>query len=110
MCELQMAQRGGGAVIRSAQSYFAKALHHEPDNIHALTGQGVAAAMLGDRGKAERSLRRALQIDGEHVPALFNLARLLQLTGRNAQARSLLQSVLRLQPDHGAARQMLGLR
>ncbi|PIE23679.1 MAG: hypothetical protein CSA62_06115 [Planctomycetota bacterium] len=107
MCELQMAQRGGPAAIRSAQSHFAKALNHLPSDIHAWTGRGIAHAMLGERGEAERSLRRALQIDGAHVPALFNLARLLHLSGRNAQARVLLQSVLRLQPEHAAARQML---
>lgn len=47
---------------------------------------------------AEASLRRLLELDGEHLPAQLDLARLLRADGRVAQARSLLRQA---EGNHG---------
>ncbi len=66
--------------------------------------QASAALGRNDWPAAERLLRRALNLDGEHLQAREVLAGRLLQVGRISEAFSLLAEGLRLQPEHLAFR------
>ncbi len=61
------------------------------------TGEWVFQAK-GDLPTALRDYNRALEIDPEHVPALYNRVTLLLRTGRQREALADLNEILRIDP------------
>lgn len=59
---------------------------------------GVLYSELRDAGRAMAMYRRALEVDPEYLPAIFNLAGLLEESGDRQQAIELYQRVLALDP------------
>jgi tetratricopeptide (TPR) repeat protein len=49
-------------------------LRHHPQAVQQYVQRGQAHAELGDHGRAEQDLQRALQLDGNQVEALSQLA------------------------------------
>lgn len=70
---------------------------------------GVVHAARGDRSKAEAAYRRALSMDRDFLPAVFNLTNLLSTTGRNQQAEKLLVDAAVRFPEEGELHYSLGL-
>lgn len=58
---------------------------------------------------AEACFRRALQLQGHHIPSLENLITLLGRQGRHEEVRPLLEHYLRLDPDNEYARHQLAM-
>jgi tetratricopeptide (TPR) repeat protein len=52
-------------------------------------------------------LQRAVELDAENVPALYNLSGAYALLGQYGDARRTAQRLLQLTPDHTEARQLL---
>lgn len=84
----------------------AKALPHSalafkqmPYDRYVLDTYGWVLAALGDYGKAERYLNRALQAGGPIPPSLYHLGWVYEKTGRVTQARLRYQQALKLLAD-----------
>jgi len=70
---------------------------------------GNLSADLGREEAAERHYLRAIEIDGQFIPAMNNLALLYNRTGRNDKAEKLLKRGLELQPEFHELSYSLGL-
>lgn len=75
-----------------------KALSIDPDCSQAYAAQGLAALQIGDMDPAEVSLRRAIKIDGNYIPAYNWLAVLLGDLGRIPEEGATLQAALAKDP------------
>lgn len=64
---------------------------------------GMLEKSLNRQSQAEQALRRALQVDPEHVDALVVLSELLWSTGRRPEANSLLDCALAVDARHPGA-------
>lgn len=60
--------------IQDAVGYLERANISSPDDAITLNYLGVASSQLGEFGKAEQSLRRAITVKPEYAEAHFNLA------------------------------------
>lgn len=65
-------------------------------NADVLSAIGSANLQLGRLGQSERILRRALEMDGQFVPALNNLGVVLMEQGRAGEARVVFQQAYAL--------------
>ena len=70
---------------------------------------GILQARGGAAPAAERSYRRALDLDAAFAPARFNLANLLNRQGRNPEAEAVLRAGLERAPEDGELHYSLGL-
>jgi tetratricopeptide (TPR) repeat protein len=70
---------------------------------------GNLYSRLGDRARAERYYRAAVEVDDLFYPAKVNLAVLLNAEGRNPEAEQLLRDVVRDYPEQYEATYSLGL-
>lgn len=89
--------------VELALPYFEKAVAVDPSFAYAWTNRGVAWRHLGDFERAERSHRRALEIEPGEPTAVTNLASLYLTAGRRDEAAPLLAQVddyLRRNPFH----------
>lgn len=64
-------------LIEEARDYFEVAVKEQPENAEAVACTGYALHRLGDDDGAAAALRRALQLDGDHVEARIYLGNLL---------------------------------
>lgn len=64
-------------LIEQAKEFFDVAVRQSPDSAEAVACGGYALHRLGDDDGAVSSLRRALQLDGDHVEARIYLANIL---------------------------------
>jgi len=78
-----------------------------PDSADAHYQLGIASLMDGDRGSAERELRRVLELAPRHVRAMNDLAVLLRDEKRLAEAAELLRRALAIDPTQEVARRNL---
>ncbi len=68
---------------------------------------GVLHAELRNVDKAVEMYERALHVDSQYVPALFNLAGLFEETGERDRAIALYQRVLTIDPEHAESKSRL---
>ncbi|MSR46508.1 MAG: tRNA (N6-threonylcarbamoyladenosine(37)-N6)-methyltransferase TrmO [Planctomycetes bacterium] len=85
---------GGEQNYGRALLQFRRALLVEPDQLHAIVGEGVARAALNDAGRAEPLLRRAIAelpeaAVGRRAWSALALADLAVIAGRNDEALAL---------------------
>jgi Flp pilus assembly protein TadD len=73
-------------LIEESKEYFEIGAQQAPDNAEALSCVGYAQHRLGDDEAAIATLRRALQLDGDHVEARIYLANVLYDRGENEAA------------------------
>ncbi len=102
----------GGLLARSrrteaALQHFERALLALPNLPLLHCNLGTARFVSGDLAAAERSYRRALELDDRYVNAQFLLGRVLVDQGRKDEGRAALQRVLELQPGHVGATEAL---
>ena len=71
----------------SALEYFGKALDSDPTTVRVWDNMGVAYSELGQVAEAERSYRKALELDSGNLVAISNLADLYKRIGRERDAR-----------------------
>lgn len=64
-------------LIEVAKEFFDIAVQQVPDSAEAVALTGYAAHRLGDDDAALKALRKALQLDGDHVEARIYLANIL---------------------------------
>ncbi len=69
-----------------ARAEYDRLLQANPDDVAALTGLGVLQAQGGGLADAERTLRRALQVEPGALDARFDLAEVLARQGRAPEA------------------------
>lgn len=74
------------------------------DRIDSHHKRGLELVEQGELVKARLEFRNALQIDANHVPALFSLGQLEQRTGNVQQAFGLFRHVANAAPKHLGAR------
>jgi len=88
---------GAGETGRALDLY-GKALAAQPDNVEALTGQGLCYFELAQYAPAEASFQRALQLDLDHPDAIMGLAETYRQQGKKAQALELFERYLAVHP------------
>ena len=71
--------------------------------------RGVLAARRGLRNDAEAAYRKALELDPDFLPAIFNLVNLISASGRGVEAEVLLRRALVRYPEEGELHYSLGL-
>ena len=75
--------------------------HAKDSNTPVIIASDLAAAEDSEAKKtAEDLLRRVLEREPNHLPAINTLAVLLQMTDRPAESAALYQQILKLQPDN----------
>jgi len=75
-----------------------KALSIDPDCAETYAAQGLAALQMGDKDAAEASLRRAIKIDENYIPAYNWLSIVLGDLGRIQEQGAILQAALAKDP------------
>jgi Flp pilus assembly protein TadD len=88
--------------VGPAATVYHEILAHDPDNIDALNGLGIAQVMQGTLGGAETSFRRAVGLAPADPASRNNLALALALEHKTDEAIPELQSLLR--DDAGSRR------
>jgi tetratricopeptide (TPR) repeat protein len=78
------------------KAYYRAAAESEGAGVDVLSAVGSANLALGRLGQAEQMLRRALEIDGEFVPAWNNLGVVLMEKGEVAEASKVFQTAFAL--------------
>jgi tetratricopeptide (TPR) repeat protein len=84
-------------------------VRNRPNDAGAVNDLGNLYHLGGNLVSAEEAYRRALEINPEFTPALYNLALLLQQTGERKEAKRTLDSMLELDPDHGWGHFQMGM-
>jgi Flp pilus assembly protein TadD len=79
------------------------ALAIDPVNADYVYLKGASEMALQRLSSAEQDLRKALQLQPRHLPAMDDLAVLLLRTNKKDEARKLLQQVLRINPQDKVA-------
>lgn len=100
--------QGDDAYTR-ARNELLESYDAEADAPSASLNRGVYLARCGDSTGAVAAYRRALFLDRDFLPAVFNLANLLSTTDRAAEARELLQAAIGRCPGEGELHYSLGL-
>ncbi|NJL24469.1 MAG: tetratricopeptide repeat protein, partial [Calothrix sp. SM1_5_4] len=78
-----------------------------PEAKQAYTGLGVADLLDGQLDAAQENFEKALNLDGEYVPAIVNLAAVQLQKGDYTRAKNLALRALRISPFQGEALLML---
>ncbi len=92
----------GPESLREARESAARAWELSPDSVLVLQALGAAQVFHDhDFVAAERSLRRAIQLDPTEVDVRYDLARLvLSPLGRHREAEEELKSAIAMNPEH----------
>jgi Tfp pilus assembly protein PilF len=85
--------------IDDAYAHAREAVSQDPTYAGAYNTLGVIYGRRGLAAAAERAYREALARDGQHKPALQNVARLLQGQGRTVEAEPFVQRLAALEKD-----------
>lgn len=93
--------------VEEATDLYKDVLEREPSNKFAHYNLGLIDQTEGRPDAAERSYRRALQLDPRFVPAMFNLATLLSESEPD-EAITHYRRIIRIQPNHASAHLNLG--
>lgn len=94
----------------AATEILQSVLAAEPDNIDALVFMGqMEAAEYRRSPTAERFFRRALELDSNHIEALYQWSRYHENLSEYATARDIMLRVVELQPLHIRAHARLGM-
>ena len=98
-----MNNRAAEALVRGdraqAYAYAREAVLQDPGYAGAFNTLAVIYRLQGLADAAERTLRHALVLDGEHRAALDNLARLLEAQDRAGEAAPLRQALRRIETE-----------
>jgi len=78
--------RDNKMMFEAAKDFFETAVQQAPDSAEAIACVGYSQHRLGDDEAAIASLRRSLQIDGDHTEARIYLANVLYDQGENEAA------------------------
>ncbi|MDC3320120.1 sulfotransferase [bacterium] len=78
---------------------FLKARAIDGTNLHAISGQAEAFAMVDDFDSAERTFTEALEIAPDHIELTIALARTYDAGGKFEQAEEVLRDACRTSPD-----------
>jgi tetratricopeptide (TPR) repeat protein len=97
---LALLQRKTGAFSAALKSYQEALERHvvQPEDVH-LNRAVIYSDCLREYEAAEREVNKALAIQPDYVPALFNLANLHEDLGRRDRAAAAYERILELAPD-----------
>jgi TolB-like protein/Tfp pilus assembly protein PilF len=84
--------------IERAQPMIEKALALDPESAEAFAALGLARWQIGQNDAAESSLRQAIRLNGDYIPARLWLGGLLGELGRIPEQGLVLQEAMALDP------------
>ncbi len=82
-----------------AALHFGQAALHNPDNAHVQSRQGRALYLMNDLAGAERAFKRAVSIDPNYTPALFDLGNIHAKRQRYPEAAGYYERGLKSEPS-----------
>jgi Flp pilus assembly protein TadD len=94
---------------QEAFAAFGEAAQLDPSYREARVNQGLVYLDCGDYARAEKELRRALDLDGDDPDALVALGVALRGLKRFDEARAAYEKALTLRPEHSSALYDLGV-
>lgn len=100
---LEKVKNGDKLTLPRVLKLLQEAVNEEPKLPHVHVNYGVAKLVAGDAAGALVAFDRALALDPQHLPALYNRAGALDGLGKHAEALAALDKVLKLDPKHEAA-------
>ena len=84
-----------------ALSSYQAAIRYGIDNVQEVyANMGVLYSEMRQRDKAVEMYNRALAVEDNYIPALFNKAGILEESGQRQQAREIYERILELDPRH----------
>src|SRR5207302_44993 len=89
-------KEGARDLYRAAAEEARQALAVKPDHALAHMVLGLCRERLGQKGEAEKSLRRAVECGSGEVEPLLRLGEFLTREGKEAKARPYLEQAVRL--------------
>lgn len=95
---IEKAKAGDGLALRRARELLEQAVKEDPKLPHVHANLGNAKLAGGDAEGALASFDRALQMDPNHIPALYNRGAALKKLGRAKDALAMLDKILKLDP------------
>lgn len=95
---LEKGRTGDHFALRRARELLEEAVKENPKLPHVHANLGNAKLAAGDAEGALLCFDRALQMDPNHIPALYNRGAALKKLGRTKDAGAMLDKILKLDP------------
>ena len=95
---LEKGKQGDQAALRRALEVLQQCVLEEPKLPHAHTNLGMAKLVLDDPNGALACFDRALAMDPNHIPSLYNRGAVLKGLGRFKESLAMIEKVLKLDP------------
>ncbi|MFT7678725.1 MAG: tetratricopeptide (TPR) repeat protein [Planctomycetota bacterium] len=105
----QVLEAQGDTSYAQAKAELLEVFEANADTPSASLNYGTYLADCGDQEGAAEAYLRALYLDQDFLPAVFNLANLLSSTGRAPAAKELLAEALVRHPEEGELHYSMGL-
>jgi tetratricopeptide (TPR) repeat protein len=94
--------------LPEAQERIHAALAEDPDNSSLIRLEGLGLIAAGDAAGAEKSLRRAIELNRNDLEAYQSLVRLLAATGRAQDVLSVYEQALEARPESATLHLIVG--
>lgn len=95
---LEKGKQGDHAALRRALEVLTQCALEEPKLPHPYTNLGMAKLVLDDPKGALDCFDRALLLDPDHVPSLYNRGAVLKGLGRYSDSLAMIDKILKLDP------------
>ncbi|GEM_PF-1638077 len=95
---LEKGKRGDPAALKRALEVLEQVASDEPKLPHAYGNLGMARLVLDDPNGALAAFDRALLIDPNHVPSLYNRAAVLKGMGKLSDSLASIEKILKIDP------------
>ncbi len=95
---LEKGKQGDQAALRRALDVLQQCVREQPKLPHAHTNLGMAKLVLDDPQGALACFDRALALDPDHIPSLYDRGAVLKGLGRHPESLAMIDKVLRLDP------------
>ncbi|MBS1148800.1 MAG: sulfotransferase [Myxococcaceae bacterium] len=95
---LEQGKQGDPAALQRALEVLQQCASEEPRLPHSHTNLGMAKLVLDDPNGALACFDRALAMDPDHVPSLYNRGAVLKGLGRLPESLAMIERVLKLDP------------
>lgn len=95
---LEKGKHGDPLALRRALEVLQQCVSEDPKLPHSHTNLGMAKLVLDDPAGALACFDRALAMDPDHIPSLYNRGAVLKGLGRYSESLAAIEKILKLDP------------